>query len=90
MNNDLKKKRVILDKIDDSIILLLSKRKNIVQQIGKIKKEQKIAVFDKKREEVLLERIRKKAKQQGLHPQFAEQIYRTILVNSKKVQNEIK
>lgn len=83
---DLEHIRQEIDKIDDEIINLLSKRKDLVREIAKIKKESNKPVLDKKREQEIIERLKTKAKEQGLDESFINSIFEIILKNSRNEQ----
>ena len=78
--------RKSIDKVDEEIVRLLAERKSIAKEIGKEKKIMRIPVVDVKREKEILENLRKKAKENGLEPDFIERLFRNILENSRKVQ----
>jgi chorismate mutase len=86
---EIKKIRKEIDKIDDKILTLLSKRKNLVKDIARLKKELKIPIFDKKREEQIIERLKIKSKENNLDENFVISIYDIILKNSKDAQEDI-
>ena len=78
--------RKSIDKVDEEIVRLLAERKSIAKEIGKEKKIMRIPVVDAKREKEILENLRKKAKENGLEPDFVDSLFRNILENSRKVQ----
>ena len=80
----------MIDRIDDSIIDLLSTRKKLVEQIALLKKNLNIKVIDNKREKELLKRLKEKARQKGLDEKLIDTVYEIILKNSRKEQDEIK
>ncbi|MBI3378522.1 MAG: chorismate mutase [Nitrospirae bacterium] len=67
-----------IDKIDDEIIELLSKRAKLVIKAGKLKKDEQ-GVRDPKRVEQVINKVKSKAAEAGLDPYIAEQIYRAII-----------
>lgn len=78
-----------IDNIDTEIINLLSKRKDAVKEVAAIKKELGKAVFDKEREQQLLEKIKVKARGKNLDEKFVQSIYNIILKSSKEEQEKI-
>ena len=56
----IKELRNSIDKIDDQIFDLILKRFDYVEKIGNIKKEMKMPVDDKAREEIIIERLSEK------------------------------
>ena len=57
---ELKKLRKDFDEIDDKILELLNKRGNYAITIGNIKKNLNLEIYQPKREEELIERIKNK------------------------------
>ena len=83
---EIEKLRKQIDKIDDDILELLSRRNDIVKRIAEVKKSLDFPIFDEKREGHLIERLKKKAKEYGLDDDYIIELYNLILHNSKKVQ----
>jgi len=75
-----------IDIIDDKILKLLSRRASISQEIGELKKEREVVVFDKQRWQVVLQSNLKKAEQLNLPREFIKRIYTLIHKYSLKVQ----
>lgn len=86
MDKKLKKIRDALDRIDKNIIESLAKRQEVVQEISSLKIEEEGTIRDYDREEDLLQRINKLAREHGLDRYFAEQLYRDILDHSVRFQ----
>lgn len=83
---ELEELRKEIDRIDDEIIMLLSKRKTLVKDIAVLKKTKNAPVFDKEREAQLMIRLKKKAKENGLDEDFISKLYSHILENSRDEQ----
>lgn len=81
--DDIRKK---IDVIDDEILLSISKRMKLVEQIARIKKEEGINILDEKREEVIYNRIMEEAEKVGLKPENAKKIFERIVEMSRKKQ----
>ena len=71
-----------IDKIDNTIFDLLSKRFTIVQQLFNLKKEKGISITDSKREQKLMNKIT--LKHSKIKPDFIQKIYALIFNYSKK------
>src|SRR3989338_9614051 len=84
---DLEKLREEIDKIDDEILSQLSKRKSIAKEIAKIKKAMGKPVFDRRREQQLIKKL--KSKEKGLDENFIGSLYKIIIKNSKEEQEKI-
>jgi chorismate mutase len=78
-----------IDRIDDEIINLLGKRKDLVAEIAKIKKESDNPVYDKDREQKIIGKLKKMAKEKGLDENFVSSLYAIILKDSKENQERI-
>ncbi|HOK99559.1 MAG TPA: bifunctional 3-deoxy-7-phosphoheptulonate synthase/chorismate mutase type II [Bacteroidales bacterium] len=78
-----------IDKIDDKIVELLEKRMHIAEEIGKIKKENNIAVLQTKRWHQIITQRMKEAREKGLSEHFIENIFRAIHEESINHQTRI-
>lgn len=78
-----------IDSIDDKIISLLSKRKDSIKRIAEIKKGLNKSILDEKREGEVIEKLKAKAKKNGLDVNFIGSLYKIILNNSKEEQEKI-
>lgn len=79
--NKLEAFRKTIDKIDDEILSLLEKRIDIVKEIGNVKKDENLDIFDKSREEFILGKTK-----EYNHSDDIKDIYMTILEKSKNTQ----
>lgn len=68
-----------IDDIDRRFVELLAQRQAIVDEITEVKAEADRNVKDPDREAELLDRLRSKAREHGLPPEFVEDIYEQIL-----------
>lgn len=85
-NPDIEKIRNQLDAIDHQIVMALSDRLNIVNNISTSKIEQNKLIRDIGREEIVLSRIRKLAGEAGLDHYFVEQLFRDIISHAVRHQ----
>ena len=81
--DDIRKK---LDATDKNIIDALARRQKLVREISNLKLDQTASIRDEDREEQLLERVVKLAREAGLDRYFAEQIFRDIIEHSVRCQ----
>lgn len=79
-----------IDRIDDSLLALLLQRKSIVEQIGKLKKINKLNIFDKNREQQILKKIEDFSKKHNISNDDLSDIFKKIMDYSKKVQGGMK
>ena len=74
-----------IDNIDDKIFNLVVERLQKAQKIGDIKKGLKLPIYDKKREDMIINRLIKKTKHQ-LSPNQIKRILKPIINISKNLQ----
>ena len=82
------KLRKEIDRIDENIIELLSKRKGVVKKIADIKRQENKSIVDKEREQEIIHRLKKLSKEKGLDENFIESIYKIIINNSRNEQEK--
>jgi len=86
MNKDILKNRDKIDSIDNQIFDLLMDRLDTVTTIGYIKKEQGLPVLDQNRENAIYAKI--DAKFSAIEADFLKNIYQSIIVESKRVEEK--
>lgn len=74
--NTLRKK---IDEIDERILDLIAKRLNIVEEIGKEKRNSGIGIVDKKREELILSDLKKSGEEKGVSSEVIEKIWKILI-----------
>ena len=82
----IEKLRKEIDRIDNNIIELLSKRKGAVKKIAGIKRQENTPVIDKGREQEIINRLKKLSKENGLDENFIGSVYGIIIDNSRNEQ----
>ncbi|MFH1153453.1 MAG: bifunctional chorismate mutase/prephenate dehydrogenase [Pseudomonadota bacterium] len=75
--------RDTIDDIDKQILSLISRRLKEVQEVVALKKEHGIPVYHPAREEDLISKLRIQADDEGVDPDFMEELYRVIIRNSR-------
>ena len=80
--------RMRIDELTDTLISLLNKRAEFATEIGKLKKEKGLPVFDASREEAVLAVVAEKAEKAGgpLTPESIRQIFKVIMEETRKVE----
>ena len=76
-----------IDKIDNQLVGLLTKRFGLVKIIGQIKLENKIPVIDNNREQEIVDRL---FRESGLDKKFVTQLFTLIFKESRKQQRRKK
>ena len=74
----LNKIRVELDKLDNSLIKLIKKRTNLVNQVLKLKDKKK-EIIDNKRIKTILRNIRKKSITNKIDPKITNRIWKNMI-----------
>jgi chorismate synthase len=75
-----------IDFLDKNILLLLAERQKICKLIGEEKAKTNKPIFDKKREETVLNKRKAFAKRLSLNTHFIETFYKSLFSISKNVQ----
>lgn len=74
---------------DSQIIALLAQRHALSLAIGRVKKHAGLPVQDSQQEQLLFAAIEATAKAQGLDPAYIANIYRIIIAESIKAQQDL-
>lgn len=83
---DLDRIRTGIDEVDNGIVALLARRRGLVIELARIKKELDIPIYDRAREQALVDRVKKWGAAHKLNEEFVEVVFRLIMMNSKEVQ----
>ncbi|MCF8111288.1 MAG: bifunctional chorismate mutase/prephenate dehydrogenase [Desulfobacteraceae bacterium] len=75
-----------IDEADEKIVSLLARRMELVSRIVNIKKKHHLPVYHPAREEDLISARRRQGRRASLDPDFIEELYRTILRQSRVEQ----
>ena len=89
MTNELDNLRVKINNIDNELIKLLNDRMNISIEIGNYKKSKNMKVFDKEREESLLNKlieINNETNNKKIDEEFIKDLWDKIMNFSKNLQ----
>lgn len=86
MSDKLSSIRKLLDQTDKDIIDALAKRQKLVREVSSFKIEDEKDIRDSEREEELLNKISKLARQAGLDRYFATQLFEEIIHHSVRFQ----
>ncbi|MBN1800585.1 MAG: prephenate dehydratase [Candidatus Lokiarchaeota archaeon] len=85
--NEIEKKRTDIDKIDEELMELLNQRAKIARDIGALKKNRDLEVYQPEREQQVIDHL--KSKTTILHPENIEAIWKEIIGACKAVQDSI-
>ncbi|MBI3565731.1 MAG: chorismate mutase [Elusimicrobia bacterium] len=78
--------RAGIDGVDDGVVRLLARRRALVIELAKIKKELSLPIYDRAREQALIDRVKKWGRKHELNEEFVEVLFRLVVMNSKEVQ----
>jgi len=78
--------RKLLDQTDKKIVDALAQRQRLVREISSLKLDEDRDIRDQEREEQLLSKINKLAREAGLDRYFAEQLFKDIIHHSVRFQ----
>lgn len=77
-----------IDKVDKKLVELLSRRAKIALEIGKEKNKEGREVTDREREKAVQDRV-KKLNNGPFSGEQLERVYRTVMSEMKKIQEEV-
>ncbi len=75
--------RIDIDDIDRQIVSLLAKRQSVVEKVVNLKNAHNIPVYHPAREEYLISNRRNQSREIGLNPDFIEEIFRSVIRQSR-------
>lgn len=86
---DLQVLREKIDTVDKQLVSLIAERHSYARMIGMYKRQNNMPLFQPEREAMLISSVRAEAKDLGVDPEIIEKIFRLIMDDSKRVQNDI-
>lgn len=81
--------RAKIDRIDDELIELLKSRSDVSKQIGALKKDENVTIFQQSRMDELMKLRLERAKSQGLSEELIEKIFTHIHSDSVNIQAKV-
>lgn len=84
----IKRIREHIDRLDSVIITTLAERIALMPVFAKAKREKNLPLDDNKRYVEQITKFRELAEENGLDPSFVEEIFLTVMDESKKVESE--
>ena len=82
-NDKMEELRRQIDAIDKQLVDLLVQRQQVIERVAEVKKKHDLPVFHPAREEYLISARRSQATAAGLDPDYVEDLFRTMLRNSR-------
>ena len=77
--SDLNEIRERLDIVDRRLVQVLLERSHLIEDVSSFKRAHGMPVFDRPREDLMLERIEGIASAEGLDPRIARQVLRAVI-----------
>jgi len=78
-----------INRIDENIITLLSKRMEVAKSIAALKKVKGISVEDRDREKTLFLKLEREARRNNISEEFVSEVFGLIVSHSKLIQSKI-
>jgi chorismate mutase len=88
MANKMDKIRKQIDRIDLVIITALAERMALMPEIADYKKASNVPIYQEKREQEIMNRLKRVAKDSELSEDFVEEIFLSIFNEAKRLQQE--
>ncbi|MBR9699844.1 chorismate mutase [Candidatus Woesearchaeota archaeon] len=85
----IQKIRKQIDRVDKVLITALGERMSLMPEIGEYKKKNNVPIFQEKREQQIMKRLKKLAKDYQISEDFVEEIFLSIFNEAKRIQHEI-
>ncbi len=82
-NDAIEQLRRQIDTLDTQLVSLLAQRRQVVERIAEVKREHDLPASHPAREENLISARRSQATAAGLDPDYVEDLFRTVLRNSR-------
>lgn len=89
LDGEMERHRTLISDLDFNLIQLLSQRMRVSEKIGKLKKDNSIAIFQPDRWRIIKEYALQKADETGMSSEFIEKVFNAIHEESIEVQNRI-
>jgi chorismate mutase len=77
--------RVLIDNVDRRIVALLNERTQVVEEIGRVKRESELPIYEPKREEQVFANITG-ANEGPMSPDALRRIFERIIDEMRKIQ----
>lgn len=89
MASKIDKIRKQIDRIDLVLITALAERMSLMPEIADYKKANDIPIYQERREEEIMQKLKRIAQEQNLNEDFVEEIFLSVFNEAKRIQQEI-
>src|SRR4051812_22732877 len=81
--------RVDIDRVDEVLVRLLNERARCVCEIGRLKKEQNIEIYQPDREKQVLQHVRAVASEGPLGPDAIARLFERIIDEARRLERRV-
>jgi len=85
----IKKLRKEIDRNDEVIITALAQRMSMMPEFADFKIKNNVPIFEEKREQEIMTKLKQQAQDSGLSDDFVEEIFLSIFNEAKRIQHEV-
>ena len=78
-----------IDRIDEVLVRLLNERARVACEVGRLKKEEGIAVYQPDREKQVLEHVRGIASEGPLGPEAISRLFERIIDEARRLERRV-
>jgi len=78
-----------IDRVDEVLVRLLNERARCACEIGRIKKEQKVEIYQPEREKQVLEHVKSVAREGPLEPEAIARLFERIMDEARRLERRV-
>ena len=78
-----------IDRVDEVLVRLLNERARCACEIGRIKKEQKVDIYQPEREKQVLEHVKSVAAEGPLEPEAIARLFERIMDEARRLERRV-
>ena len=78
-----------IDRVDEVLVRLLNERARCACEIGRIKKEQKVEIYQPEREKQVLEHVKSVAAEGPLEPEAIARLFERIMDEARRLERRV-
>ena len=78
-----------IDRVDEVLVRLLNERARCACEIGRIKKEQKVEIYQPEREKQVLEHVKSVALEGPLEPEAIARLFERIMDEARRLERRV-
>ena len=78
-----------IDRVDEVLVRLLNERARCACEIGRIKKDQKVEIYQPEREKQVLEHVKSVAAEGPLEPEAIARLFERIMDEARRLERRV-